>query len=418
MAAPVFRKVALDRLSSPEQLDTLLQVSSPRSWLALLAVLALVAAAIAWSVVGSIPTKFEAPAMLIRPGGLFNAHSAGSGRVATVVVKEGDRVREGQLVATIEQTSLTKEIENARAQLEELRAQHRQTASYASQTLTLHDDSLTLQRRTLETTIQFAEQQQAALKEQLANEEKLLDRGLVTRQRVLQTRQSIFQTTDQLERARNDLKQLAVADLSNRSQKDQELARSEMAINDAVRRLAVMERTLQVQSHVTSPADGVVVEVTVDPGGVVSAGAPVLSLQAAQEAAGLEAVIYVPPAHGKSVAPGMAVQISPLGSPREEYGFIVASVTYVSEFPATNEGMMRVLSNASLVQSLSSGGAPFTVYASLAPDPAAASGVRWSSARGGELSVNSGTLCTASIVTREQRPIELVVPYLRWFVGR
>jgi len=120
---------------------------------------------------------------------------------------------------------------------------------------------------------------------------------------------------------------------------------------------------------------------------------------------------------GLGFAPGMAVQISPLGSPREEYGFIVSSVTYVSEFPATNEGMMRVLSNASLVQSLSSEGAPFTVYASLAPDPSSASGIKWSSARGRALSVNSGTLCSASIVTREQRPIELVIPYVRWFVG-
>ncbi|MEY4095680.1 MAG: hypothetical protein RLZZ53_2879, partial [Acidobacteriota bacterium] len=34
----IFRKVALDRLASPEQLDLLMEVTSPRSWIALVAV--------------------------------------------------------------------------------------------------------------------------------------------------------------------------------------------------------------------------------------------------------------------------------------------------------------------------------------------------------------------------------------------
>ena len=34
----LFRKVSLDRLSSPEQLDQLLRVTDPKSWLGLFAV--------------------------------------------------------------------------------------------------------------------------------------------------------------------------------------------------------------------------------------------------------------------------------------------------------------------------------------------------------------------------------------------
>ena len=79
--------------------------------------------------------------------------------------------------------------------------------------------------------------------------------------------------------------------------------------------------------------------------------------------------------------------------------------------------MMRVLANTSLVQTLSSRGAPFAVKASLDGDPSSKSGFRWSSERGAALSVNSGMLCTVSIITREQRPIELVIPYLRWMTG-
>ncbi|WP_158600005.1 hypothetical protein [Azospirillum cavernae] len=48
----LFRKSALDRLSSPERLDTVFVAASPGYWIAFLAVALLVGAAIAWSVVG------------------------------------------------------------------------------------------------------------------------------------------------------------------------------------------------------------------------------------------------------------------------------------------------------------------------------------------------------------------------------
>lgn len=48
----LFRKVALERLSSPEQLDRLLRVTSARSWLLLLALLLLSGIAALWSFTG------------------------------------------------------------------------------------------------------------------------------------------------------------------------------------------------------------------------------------------------------------------------------------------------------------------------------------------------------------------------------
>lgn len=47
MARQIYRKKALDRLDSPEQLDQLLTIVSPMGWAALLALVALVIWAIA-----------------------------------------------------------------------------------------------------------------------------------------------------------------------------------------------------------------------------------------------------------------------------------------------------------------------------------------------------------------------------------
>ena len=53
----LFRKVALDKLSSPEQLDQTMRVAGPLYWTSLLAILVALTAAGVWSLTGSIPTK-------------------------------------------------------------------------------------------------------------------------------------------------------------------------------------------------------------------------------------------------------------------------------------------------------------------------------------------------------------------------
>ena len=53
--AGIFRKTALERLSSPDQLDSMLKITSPMSWLGIGAAGALAVAVIAWAFTGSIP---------------------------------------------------------------------------------------------------------------------------------------------------------------------------------------------------------------------------------------------------------------------------------------------------------------------------------------------------------------------------
>ena len=53
--AELYRKSALERISSPEQLDKALKVTSPMSWLALLALTVIVIVTLIWSIVGTIP---------------------------------------------------------------------------------------------------------------------------------------------------------------------------------------------------------------------------------------------------------------------------------------------------------------------------------------------------------------------------
>ncbi|MBF0130038.1 MAG: hypothetical protein HQL33_08590 [Alphaproteobacteria bacterium] len=74
--------------------------------------------------------------------------------------------------------------------------------------------------------------------------------------------------------------------------------------------------------------------------------------------------------------------------------------------------MLRTLKNKALVQELSGGGAPFEVSVELKRDPNSPSGFLWSSSRGPEVDINSGTLCEGTLTVREVRLISLVIPAL------
>src|SRR5262245_54679447 len=118
----LFRKAALDRLSSPEQLDSLIEVTTLRAWLALLGLLSLVATGLAWGFLGRLPTQVTGTGVLLGSGGIATVVTLGGGVIAEVTVEVGDEVRAGDVVARIAQPELAEKIASAKAQLAEVRS--------------------------------------------------------------------------------------------------------------------------------------------------------------------------------------------------------------------------------------------------------------------------------------------------------
>ncbi|HNP72362.1 MAG TPA: NHLP bacteriocin system secretion protein [Kouleothrix sp.] len=105
MQKPIFRKVALERLSSPEQLDQLMRVTTARGWLALLALLALIITLLAWSFNDTIPTQTLGRGILLRGGHLARVVPQAAGQVTEVLVRPGDLVQPGQALVKMAPTA-------------------------------------------------------------------------------------------------------------------------------------------------------------------------------------------------------------------------------------------------------------------------------------------------------------------------
>lgn len=411
----IFRKVSLERLSSPEQLDQLMQVTSPRGWLALWAMVAVAGAALLWGIFGSIPTEAIGEGILLRRGGVSDLVATGTGQVEQMMVAVGDEIKKGQVVARIRQEGIARQIEETKARIASITVEYQDLLRYAEEQKRLSERNRAQEKANLERTIGTLERELALVEERLANEKTLLADGLVTKQTVLTTEQLLNASRDRLAQTRLDLSGLELKRLESAQQLDQQIEARRAGQRDLELKLRELEANLQESVAVISPYDGRVLELMADRGDLVNPGTAVLSMEVISEE--LMAVLYVPASAGKQVQPGLTARISPSNVKREEYGFMIGKVVWAAEFPSTSRGMLRLLANQELVNKLMKEGPPIQVDVQLERDPATPTGFKWSSSRGPELEISSGTLAQGSVIVREERPINLVIPKLRKSLG-
>ena len=416
MAKSIFRKTSIDRLSSPEQLDRLVPVTDTKAWLALAMLLAMLATAGVWSIVGALPSRVSGDGILITEGGrVFDAVAPADGVLEEITVAVDDVVERDQVVAVLSQRDLQLQYDSALATLEEFEADYARIAAEVDQQEELRlaalEESIRAAEERMDTVVQRLEQAEG----RLADEQQLFERGISTNPRVLERQLAV----DDIERELNELEQqLAELEVSRFEGNVSGIQREQDArrlVNDARREVTELRAQLERGTSIVAPDAGRVTEIQASIGTIVGRGKPAISFESLGD--GLELVLYVPPQHGKSVELGMRVQVSPKTAPREEYGTIIGSVASVSVFPSTVEGMTAVLRNSELVRQFSSDGPPYRAQVRLQHDPQSLSGYHWTSDRGGQLDLRSGTLANAEVTVRSQKPIEMVIPLLREWTG-
>jgi len=411
----IFRKVALDRLSSPEQLDQMLRVTSARWWIGMLALCAMFGGAIAWGYLGSVTTKATGQGVVIRSGGVQDVATLGAGQVMEIRAAMGEHIQAGTVIATVAQPAMADRIHAAEGQIRDLEAQRRQLATVRASSGQLQIAALDRQRATLEGDIKDLELQAKLLREQVPVDQELLAKGLITRQQTIATLQRLAGLETNIQERRAQITQIESARFRAQNEGvDQDLQLGN-SIADYRRQLQALQRELEEQSNVRSPYSGQVVEVKVAPGALVQSGTPILSLQA--DDIRLQALLYIPADKAKQIRSGMAAEISPASIKREEFGFIRGKVSFVPDYPATDAALMRVFENSPLVRSLESAGPVTEVQVEMETDPATPSGFRWSSPRGAPVQLSGGTMIEGEVITEDRPPITLVIPYLREKLG-
>ncbi len=468
MSRQIFRKAALERLQSPEQLDQVIQITTPKGWIALAAVWMLLATAVLWGIYGSVPSKVIGNGMLIKSGGVYKIVSHAAGQITDISVRVGDVVRKGDVVARLAQWDVLDEIRSVKAQLSEVVAKREHIDAFGQRDIEMQKQLMDEQRRLFETSIDSARrnlgvqaellEQQLAIhqssitiledqlkwqKEKITNQQQLFEQGLVVKQALMTSQQrhdtaleEIQRKHSQIERERavheqrllaakeeiqgaeNQIQQLDIKALQLEKQKELELLSLDQQINAFNRQIDALTSRMHNRSRVISPYSGRILEVSLNENDLVGTGTAIMTMElAGREIKDIELVLYVPTADGKKIRPGMSVQVSPSTIKKEEHGALIGTVTSVGLFPASPAGMRRVLGNDSLVHEIMAAGTPIEVYADLTPSSSTYSGYKWTSPLGPDAKIFSGTQCVGEVTVQQQQPITLIIPLLRKTFG-
>jgi len=182
-------------------------------------------------------------------------------------------------------------------------------------------------------------------------------------------------------------------------------------IGDRVKKGQVVARVRPnggAETDVVSLFGGRLDEILIEEGMLLERGQNVAVVKEGDDP--LTAFVFVPGEQGKQLKKGMKVQVLPSTVKAEEFGSIQGEVTSVSKFPVTEDEMFLLLENQSLVDTLRTGTAQLRVEVKLRKDSSTPSGFKWSSSQGPPFTITRGTLCTATFVLGEERPMNLVLP--------
>lgn len=113
----LFSKEAMDKLRSPERLDSLLEVTNPIGWMTLAAMVVMVFSVLVWSVFGAMVVKVEGVGVLLDSAGIVSVAPISGGKIEEVFVRTDMRVRKGDIIATLEQPERSMETKLARSDM-------------------------------------------------------------------------------------------------------------------------------------------------------------------------------------------------------------------------------------------------------------------------------------------------------------
>jgi len=371
-----FLEEALEAHTSPDSLDQPLPLLRPSAWALLLGLLLLSATIVTWSVLGRIPVRLQGRGVLLFPADLVTVQSPSGGPLQQIVVREGQCVRAGQILAHIELVQLRGLIDSGQQRLQQLRRQH-QRASLQAQ------GERALAAADLERLLPYR------------GSGAIAEETFVDKERQLKRLEGLQQTEAQ-----------------------QRL----QAIDDELLALGRQRGEYQRSAVVVAPVAGCLVEQLIQPGAVVSPGTPLFSIDRHNRRRQIVSLAYFPSQDGKRLKPGQTVRITPNTTQAQRHGGIRGRILSLGTLPVSREGLRQRLGLETLVASVqpqgSDGHEPLIeAVTTLERNPRTRSGFDWGGGPGPDLTLSPGTSTEVSVLVEYRQPISYVIPLLRQISG-
>lgn len=458
--------------------DSLRPLAAPEKtlvvWPRFLPIGLLLGAFVVWAFVGKIPMRASGRAVILVPRSSVEIQPRAGGRVVDLDIRPGDRVKKGQLLATMESPEQTLELQNKRDRLADLEAQDQQISSVQNNRSQLNQSATTQKQDANLRQIESLRVQLASNQSQreayidhlkyLNNFRDQTDKRLDTFDYLVEegivppiNMQSYFFLANQqtVNHAINEVN-VALERLNGLDESLRAQIRAFEAGNDALntenstveltdtisdvtrynliadqkREIAALEALIESNNQVISPADGMVEEITVNAGEVVLPGGSIGKLTVNNPDAEANVIALFRVGDAKRLSPGMTVEVIPDLYPRERYGGMVAEVVEVGEKPVTLAELSNLVGSRELASKLLLGRderdpeqpqppnvSDIKVELKLEPNPDTPSGYQWTKKAGAPQKITDGTTSDAHVVLEERSLVDYLTPAFRWITG-
>ena len=413
----IFRDEALQKASSPDQIDDLMHIIQPRVWITVLAVLFLIIVTLLWGFFGNIPTHVNGSGIILRSDMVGGIYANGNGELVAISVHEGDAVSKGQVIGRIKHPELRAEIENLEKHIAELSIETNSQNLITDSILEREMYYVEQKYQSIKQSITRNKEKQKILEDRIRDQDELLKKGLITRQTYLNSLDELKKLEINEDQLINEFTEIEIEKSKNTKGARLSIFDNRLILKEQLRKLELLKIELDDTENVRSNYDGIVLEQSAFVGSLVTRGTVIAVIEPSTGNTDHRAVVFVLLKDAKKLRQGMRSYIIPTVIKKEESGMIIGEVSHVAEYPMSYAGLVNIVGSDLLASEISKTGEPVFVKLKLEKDPDSFSGFRWTSGKGPNIKIKSGTKVDVNILVKEQRPISLVLPWLKKLTG-
>ena len=399
----------------PDEMNQMLKITLPRYWISLSALLLLTVITLIWGLFGSIPQRIDGLGEIVSGKGLHGIIALYNGGVEKVNFEPGEKTEEGDILLHLVQPQLQHQLVELYAQLDVLNSQDTMLRRKDTKEYPNKMNYFSLEEERLNKELTQIEEQIAFFELKMQQQKELWDKGLSTRENYINAKNQLSDARNQNILTRQKVK-------TNLIDKDSWSYEYTFKQEDSHGQIQILQKKINNltdeynrQTIIRSPVRGIVVDKSVSSGDFVNAGNRMMVIEDLDNQKNHKLDLFIPFNSNAIVEKGMKVMIEPFTVNHDLYGWLLGEVVEVNHFVSNTNSILDELNNPDLVSLIEKQGPTYRVKIRLIPDPNTESGFQWSNKKGPPYTLNTGTLCRASILVKERPPIDYIIPIFKSF---
>ena len=374
----IFRKQALEALSTPEKLDQPIKLIRTSYWILLVSLFSFLSYITLWAFLGKLPLRVYGKGVILSDNKDLNVVSQVAGQIKEIIYRERDCISKGDVLFRIDPHVNKSKLAKLNSILDLTKKEDLAQKKLSNKLINIE----------IETYERF---------------NKLFKLGAISKNE-LNEREIILTKLNNNNRLQESERNLKIKNL------EAEIINIKKIINE--------------KSIYKIPQDACIIDKYVDEEDFVQAGSLIYKLSINNKRNQLISYAYFPVNDGKRLRVGQEVKIIPTTTKPQRHGGIKGYITSIREDLVSKELLLSRLDNKSLVEyvqfrskAMGTEIPLIEITTSLEKDINTITGYDWGGGKGPNLNITKGTTTKINVIAEERKPIEYVIPILRNLTG-